>query len=80
MSIHSFEKFATMSLAERQEFLKSAERWSAMSPNERQSWRNLVARLQSMPPLPPGLGVPPLPRLPPPLPPAIPKSVATNEE
>ena len=80
MSIHSFGRFATMSLAERQDFLKNAERWSAMSPNERQAWRNVVAKLQNMPPLPPGLGLPPLPWLPPPLPSAISRPVATNED
>jgi uncharacterized protein DUF3106 len=80
MSIHSFGRFATMSLAERQDFLKNAERWSAMSPNERQAWRNVVAKLQTMPPLPPGLGVPPLPRPPPPLPSGISRPVATNED
>ena len=78
--IRSFGKFAAMNLAERQEFLKNAERWSAMSPGERQAWRNLVAKLQSYPPLPPGFGQPPLPGPPPPLPSRISRPVATNED
>ena len=41
-----------MSGLERAEFLKNAERWSQMSPKERQSWRNLVANVPMMPPMP----------------------------
>ena len=55
--IRSFAKFASLSLEERHQFLKSAERWQAMSPSERQTWRDLVRNLP--PPLPPDL--PPLP-------------------
>jgi hypothetical protein len=62
--IDSFEKFANLSLIERQEFLKNAERWKLMSPEERQSWRELVSVLSSQPPLPPGVPgrMPPPPR------------------
>jgi hypothetical protein len=41
-----------MSAAERAEFLKNAEHWSQMSPNERQTWRDLVAQVPVWPPLP----------------------------
>jgi len=51
--IHAFTQFAALSPADRQEFLKNAERWSQMSPQERQSWRDLVARVPTWPPLPP---------------------------
>ena len=68
--IRSFEKFASMNLVERQQFLKKAEAWQQMTPSERSRWRELVARVPQMPPLPPGM-LPPLP--PPPLPP-LPKS------
>lgn len=50
--IRSYEKFANMSPEERQEFLKNAERWQLLSAEERQSWRELVSRLSSQPPLP----------------------------
>lgn len=50
--VRNYAKFAGMNLAERTEFLKSAERWSQMSPRERQSWRDLVAHVPMMPPLP----------------------------
>jgi hypothetical protein len=52
--IESFTKFASLSVEERQEFLKNAERWKLMSPEERQSWRELVSRLSLQPPPPPG--------------------------
>jgi hypothetical protein len=63
--IQSFEKFASLSLVQRQLFLRNAERWRQMTPNERQAWRDLVKKVPSaltprdMPPLPPDL--PPLP-------------------
>lgn len=79
--VRSFEKFANLSLEERRQFLKNAERWKLMSPEERDSWRQLVNNLSSQPPLPPELSRP----LPPPLPrPAAPRSpraglpIATN--
>jgi hypothetical protein len=58
--IQSFEKFAGMSLAERQSFLKNAERWKLMSADERESWRNLVEMAPIYPPLPIGFS-PPIP-------------------
>ena len=67
--IESFRRFANMSEAERSDFFHNAERWQQMSPAERQSWRELVEKLSSVPPLPPGLqlGEPPMPG--PPMPP-----------
>jgi hypothetical protein len=63
--IRSFEKFAGMKLADRQAFLKNAERWKLMSPAERQSWRELVNVAPFMPPTAPGRAIlPPLPKLP----------------
>jgi len=74
LCIQSFEKFAGMSLEERQQFLKNAERWRLMLPEERQAWRNLVAKLPDLPPSPPGLGSSP----PPPGPPGLARPVLTN--
>ncbi len=60
--IRSFEKFASLNLIQRQLFLKSAERWKVMTPNERQAWRELVNKVPS------AVSPPPLPPEPPPLP------------
>ncbi|MBI5384598.1 MAG: DUF3106 domain-containing protein [Verrucomicrobia bacterium] len=69
--LRNFQKFTALSPAERQEFLLNAERWRSMTAQDRQLWRDLVARLQPKPPLPPGF------RKSPPLPPgAVPKSLA----
>lgn len=62
--VRSFQKFASFSPEERQQFLHNAERWEQMSPSDRQAWRNLVSNLAHEPPLPPGLGGPPLPSSP----------------
>jgi hypothetical protein len=51
--IRAFAKFASMNAAEKQEFLENAERWSQMSPEERQTWRDLVANVPNWPPMPP---------------------------
>ena len=53
--IDSFRKFANMTPDQQLQFLKNAERWQAMTPSERETWRTLVTKL---PPLPPGFGVP----------------------
>lgn len=50
--VRNYAKFAGMSAVERAEFLKNAELWSKMSPQERKSWRDLVANVPIMPPLP----------------------------
>jgi len=73
--IRAFAKFAGLNTAERAEFLKNAQRWSQMSPAERQAWRDLVANVPEWPPLPPGFITPPPP---PPLPPGFHSMVATN--
>jgi hypothetical protein len=58
--VNAFAKFASMDAPQRAEFLKNAERWSEMSPAERQAWRDLVANVPQWPPLPPGF-IPPKP-------------------
>lgn len=60
----SFQKFLTMDADERDEFLKNAARWDALTPKERSLWRELVQRFPS-PPLPPGFHPVPYPPLPP---------------
>lgn len=56
--VNAFAKFASMSPPEKALFLKNAERWSAMSPAERQAWRDLVINVPQWPPLPNGFEVP----------------------
>jgi predicted Fe-S protein YdhL (DUF1289 family) len=55
---NAFARFASMTTLEKAEFLKSAERWSAMSPAERQAWRDLVVNVPQWPPLPIGFMMP----------------------
>ena len=51
-----------MAPRERNEFLRNAARWQAMSPEERQTWKRLV---QTLPPMPPEVpSFPPFPRVP----------------
>jgi hypothetical protein len=78
--IGSFRKFATMAPVERNQFLKNAARWDAMTSHERQLWRELVQTLPATPPVPPGFpsGLPPMPpgfqegmRAMPPMPPNV---------
>jgi len=57
--VRNYAKFAGMSEIERAEFLKNAERWSQMSPTERQTWRDLVANVPDWPPLPASFIYPP---------------------
>jgi hypothetical protein len=71
--VRSFATFATLSAAEQQEFLKNAERWSQMSPAERQTWNELVSLAPSFAPLPSLLT-----RKRPPYPHGFPAHVATN--
>ena len=59
--INGFKKFAELSSAEREQFLKDAERWKNMNPQDRKVWRTLVSQFSTHPPMPPGLGPPPLP-------------------
>jgi len=73
LCIRNYAKFAGMSPIERAEFLKNAEHWSNMSPEERQIWRDLVAHVPLWPPIP--QAIPPMPPLPPQ---AAPKSTKTG--
>jgi hypothetical protein len=51
-SVHSFQKFATMSPEDRNQFLRNAARWREMTPQERETWKQLVTKLPPMPPEP----------------------------
>lgn len=77
--LRSFQKFTSMTLGERQEFLKNAERWKLMTPAERESWRKLVQYAPLQPPSPSPVR---FPFTRPPAPPGAPRrtspSVATN--
>lgn len=54
--IAGFNKFRTLSPSEQQHFVRSAERWQAMSKKDRQAWRVIVSRKAlPPPPMPPGL-------------------------
>ena len=53
--LRAFTEFAGMSVQEKQDFLKNAQRWSQMSPKERQTWRDLVTNVPEWPPMPPEL-------------------------
>ena len=57
--VEGFRKFKELSPAARQEFLRSAERWQAMSEKDRELWRQIVIRMHSAKLLPPP--VPPRP-------------------
>ena len=48
----SFKQLTEMSAPEQQEFLKNAERWSQMTPAQRQSWRELVSAAPNVAPAP----------------------------
>ena len=77
--VRAFTKFAGMSPQDRAEFLKNAERWSQMSPQERRTWRDLVAHVPPIPPVPtPPAPLPPMPRMPAPMPAHPHPAVATN--
>jgi hypothetical protein len=75
--IRNYAKFAEMKPAERAAFLKNAETWSKLSPKERQNWRDLVAHVPIMPPMPQASVIPPIM---PPTPGRLPRNppVATN--
>ena len=59
LCIRNFDRFAALSAAERREFLINAQEWQRMKPEDRVAWRKIVSKV---PPLPPGLGLPPVPR------------------
>jgi hypothetical protein len=58
--IRAFGKFASMSLQERAEFLRNAERWSQMSPADRKTWADLVEHVPQWPPAVPAMLMPPM--------------------
>jgi len=70
--VRAFAKFASMSTSEKQEFLRNAQRWSQMSPADREAWRDLVENVPEWPPLPQGFITPP------PLPADFHPAAATN--
>jgi hypothetical protein len=72
--IRAFTEFAGMSVEEKTEFLKNAQRWSQMSPKERQAWRDLVSHVPEWPPVP----MPPRPTRPPQLTQRLPSLAVTN--
>lgn len=51
--VRSLAKFINLSPSERSQFLRSAERWKLLSPDQRNSWREMVNKLASLPPMPP---------------------------
>lgn len=53
--IDSFAALARMTAADRNQFLRNAERWQEMSEEERDTWRQIV---NIRPPSPPGLEAP----------------------
>jgi hypothetical protein len=57
--INGFGKFASLTTEERNQFLRNAQQWEAMSAHERQVWRELVGQLPPLPPMPPDF--PPFP-------------------
>ena len=72
--IRSFEKFAGLSVEERNQFLKNAERWKLMTPDQRQTWREVVAMVPILPAT--GLDSPTIPK--PPVPQRRAAPVPTN--
>jgi hypothetical protein len=55
-------KFASMTDAEKVAFLKNVDRWQEMSQEERDTWRQVVAIVPPMPPIPlPPISGPPMP-------------------
>ncbi len=73
--IRSFEKFAGLTAEERNQFLKNAERWKLMTPDQRQAWREVVSQV---PLIPSGRDTPPIPKAPVPRPSRNSPTIATN--
>ncbi|MBL9139578.1 MAG: DUF3106 domain-containing protein [Verrucomicrobiales bacterium] len=61
--IDSFARFAEMKPVDRADFLRRAERWEALSSEERAQWRSLVTKLPPLPPARIGITPPPFPPL-----------------
>ena len=62
LCVRNFPKFAELTPQERRQFLYNVQEWQKMTSEDRQTWRKLVSKVPRMPPLPPGLGQPPLPK------------------
>ncbi|MBK7997611.1 MAG: DUF3106 domain-containing protein [Verrucomicrobia bacterium] len=63
LCMRNFPKFAELSPEERRQFLYNAQEWQKMSSADRETWRKLVSKVPRLPPLPPGIGRPPPPKL-----------------
>lgn len=62
LCIRNFPKFAELTPQERRQFLYNVQEWQKLTSDDRQTWRKLVSKVPRMPPLPPGLGQPPMPK------------------
>ena len=77
--IQSFDRFLAMGPDERLLFLRNAKRWEQMTPSERKSWEDVVEKASAEPPLPLDADLPPVPRLPHPVPHrTLPPTASTN--
>lgn len=59
--LENFKKLSQLPPQEMRQFLRNAEEWKKMSPEDRAQWRMLVNKLMPLPPLPPGFSLPPSP-------------------
>jgi hypothetical protein len=59
--VTNFDKFASLSPAERREFLVNAQEWQKMKPEDREAWRKLISKVPPLPPLPHSHRRPPMP-------------------
>ena len=59
--VTNFSRLASLSPAERREFLVDAGEWQKMKPEDREAWRKLVSKVPPLPPLPHSYRRPPLP-------------------
>ena len=57
--LEQVRSFSEMSESARREFLHNSERWRALTAVERQAWRQLMNRSKPLPPMPPGIALPP---------------------
>jgi len=63
LCIQNFKKLAQLPPEELRQFIRNAEEWQKMTPQEREEWRGIVSKLPPLPPSPPGLGEPPKPTM-----------------
>lgn len=59
----ALNKFLKMSAEDQNRFLQNAMRWQRMSEREHDAWRQIIHTAPPLPPLPPGLELPPPPPL-----------------